>query len=90
VAAAVGLGGVLAVAGLVYWQLPSRAEIAALQAERDELAAQVAAFEKRGGRAELTRCVLPGEKTGRPCVRIDPKAGIFGANGKEYRVLWGY
>jgi hypothetical protein len=65
--------------------LPSRSEISALQARRDELAASVAALERRGGRIEWRRC---GETT-RLCVRVDRKAPAYGEKADFY-VVAGY
>ena len=67
------------------WALPSRSEISALQARRDELAAGIAALERRGARVEWRRC---GDTT-RLCVRVDRKAPIYGENADFY-VVAGY
>ncbi len=67
------------------WALPSRSEITALQARRDELAANVAALDRRGGRIEWRRC---GETT-RLCVRVDRKAPAYGEKADFY-VVAGY
>jgi hypothetical protein len=67
------------------WALPSRSEIAGLQARRDELAASVAALERRGGGIEWRRC---GETT-RLCVRVDRKAPAYGEKADFY-VVAGY
>ena len=55
-----------------------QAEVAAMQANRDEWA-------KAGFTAKLERC---GPKA-RPCVRVDEKSGAFGTTS-DYRVLLGY
>lgn len=55
-----------------------QAEIAAMQANRDDWA-------KAGMLAKLAHC---GPKA-RPCIRIDEGAGAFG-NGSDYRVILGY
>jgi hypothetical protein len=68
-----------------WWLLPSRSEVSALTARRDALTAEVASLETRGARMELRRCGTAQ----RLCVRIDRKAGSFGAGG-EYLVLQGY
>ena len=67
------------------WGLPSRSEISTLQARRDELAASIAALERRGARMEWRRC---GEAT-RLCVRVDRKAPTYGENADFY-VIAGY
>jgi len=68
-----------------WWLLPSRAEVAALGARREALAAEVARLEAQGARMELRRC----GPARRLCVRIDRKAGAFGEGG-EFLVLQGY
>jgi hypothetical protein len=67
------------------WLLPSRGEIAALTAERDELSLAVAQLEARGGRIDLRRCGDPG----RYCVRVDRKAPAFGRQA-DYLIVAGY
>jgi hypothetical protein len=74
-----------AVLGLASWVLPSRAEIAALRATRDQLAEQVARLEQRGGRIELRRC---GDAD-RLCVRVDRKAPVYGEKA-DYLIVKGY
>jgi hypothetical protein len=70
---------------IVRWALPSRPEIAALQARRDELSASVAILEGQGGRIDWRRC---GEKA-RLCVRVDRKAPTYGEKS-DYFVAAGY
>jgi hypothetical protein len=72
-------------AAITRWALPSRSEISALQARRDELATSIAALERRGGRIEWRRC---GETT-RLCVRVDRKAPAYGEKADFY-VVAGY
>jgi hypothetical protein len=67
------------------WAMPSTSEISALQARRDEIAASIAALERRGGRIEWRRC---GETT-RLCVRVDRKAPAYGERADFY-VVAGY
>ncbi|MDD3446755.1 MAG: hypothetical protein PHS60_15215, partial [Zavarzinia sp.] len=86
--AAGGLGVVLAAILAAWWILPSAADIRALTAERDHLAAVVADLEKRGGRADVTTCGNRGER-GRLCVRVDPSAGRYG-EGNDYMIIRGY
>jgi hypothetical protein len=68
----------------VWWVLPTRAEIAALRAERDELASNVAALDQRGARADLRRC-----GTAHLCVRVDLKAPRYGESS-DYLIIKGY
>jgi len=67
------------------WLVPSKTEIAQLRAKRDELAANLTALERRGGRLEWRNC---GEAT-RLCVRIDRKAPSYGEKADFY-VVAGY
>jgi hypothetical protein len=68
-----------------WWLLPSRAEVAALRAERDALAAGVAQLRAAGGRVELRPC----GPARRLCVRVDRSAPAYGAGG-EFLVVKGY
>jgi hypothetical protein len=70
---------------LACWIIPSRAEISALRAKRDELATQIASLEERGGRIELRRC---GDGA-RLCVRVDRKAPTYGEQS-DFLVVRGY
>ena len=70
---------------LACWIIPSRAEISALRAKRDELAGQIASLEERGGRIELRRC---GDGA-RLCVRVDRKAPTYGEQS-DFLVVRGY
>lgn len=70
---------------LACWIIPSRAEISALRAKRDELAAQIASLEERGGRIELRRCGVGA----RLCVRVDRKAPTYGEQS-DFLVVRGY
>jgi sugar/nucleoside kinase (ribokinase family) len=65
--------------------VPSRSEIAALTARRDELAASIARLEQHGGRIDLRRC---GD-TERYCVRVDRTAPVFGQKA-DYLIVAGY
>ncbi len=71
--------------GLACWVIPSRAEIDALRARRDELATAVEQLERRGGRVELRRCGN-GEHL---CVRVDRKAPMYGEQA-DFLVVRGY
>jgi hypothetical protein len=70
---------------LASWLIPSRAQIAALRARRDELAVQIADLEERGGRIDLRRC---GDGA-RLCVRVDRKAPPYGEQS-DYLIVRGY
>ena len=65
--------------------LPSRAQLQSLRATRDQLEANVALLERRGGRIDLRRC----GPAGRVCVRIDRAAPAFGP-GADYLIVKGY
>jgi hypothetical protein len=64
------------------WTLPSESEIAGLRARRDELAANVAILERRGGSLEWRRC----GSAARLCVRVDRKAPVYGEKADFYVV----
>ncbi len=68
-----------------WWILPSQSELAALRSKRDDLAANVARLEQRGGRVDLRRC----GGTDRLCVRVDRKAPAYG-EAADYFVVKGY
>jgi hypothetical protein len=70
---------------IAWWMLPSRAEIAALRARRDEYAQAVAALEQQGGRVELRHC----GNGHRLCVRVDRRSPAFG-EAAEYLIVKGY
>jgi len=79
--------GVMAIsigmAVIILWRaLPTKTEIGALRAERDRYSATVAELEHRGGRIDLRRC---GAKA-RLCVRVDPKAAVFGEHRDYFLV----
>jgi hypothetical protein len=71
--------------GEAYWMLPSQAEISALQARRDALAANIGTLEQRGGTLDIRRC---GARA-RLCVRIDRNAPAYGV-GADFLVVKGY
>ncbi len=77
--------GIAMIVATARWLLPSHAEIAALSAQRDELAVAVARLEARGGRIDLRHCGDPG----RYCVRVDRKAPAFGQQA-DYLIVAGY
>jgi hypothetical protein len=68
-----------------WWLLPSRGELAELRAKKDELTANIARLQQRGGRVDLRRC---GEAD-RWCVRVDRTAPVYGQSG-DYFVVKGY
>jgi len=67
------------------WLLPSRAEIAALRSQHEQLVLATARLEERGGRIDLRRC---GD-AGRFCVRVDREAPVFGERA-DYFIVAGY
>lgn len=81
-----GCGAIAVTCALLvaWWFLPKPAEIAALRAERDELASNIALLDRYGARADLRRC-----GAGRVCVRVDLKAPRYG-DRSDYLVIWGY
>jgi hypothetical protein len=71
--------------GLAWWLLPTRADVAALRAARDQLNANIELLSARGGRAALRRC----GSAQRLCVRVDRSAPAYGDAG-DYFVIRGY
>jgi hypothetical protein len=69
---------------IAWWVLPTRAEIARLRTERDELVSNIAALNQRGARVDLRRC-----GAGRVCVRVDLSAPRYGESS-DYMVVKGY
>jgi hypothetical protein len=65
--------------------LPSAADIAALRAQRDALAQNVARLERQGGKVDWRAC---GDAA-RLCVRVDRGAPAYGGHG-DYYILKGY
>jgi hypothetical protein len=70
---------------IAHYALPSRADIAAMRAQRDSLAQNLAHLESRGGKIEWRSC---GESA-RLCVRIDRGSPVYGENA-DYYILKGY
>jgi len=70
---------------VVRWMLPSTSEIAALRAERDQLAMNVARLKQQGALVNWRYC---GE-AGRLCVRVDRDAPTYGEKA-DYFVVRGY
>ena len=71
--------------GLACWLLPTPAEVNSLRAARDTLRGEMAGLEKQGARMELSHC----GSTQRLCVRVDRRAGAYGAAG-DFLVIKGY
>jgi hypothetical protein len=65
--------------------LPSAAELQALRAQREQLAAQVKQLSAVGGRIELRRC---GSEQ-RLCVRVDRSAPVYGTDA-DFLIIKGY
>ena len=68
-----------------WWLLPSSSQIAALRAQRAQLAAAVDDLAQRGGLIDLRRC---GSEQ-RWCVRVDRRAPAFGEQA-DFLVVKGY
>jgi hypothetical protein len=83
-AAMVSLAAIVPI-GIAWYLLPTRADITALSARRDELAASIARLTRQGGNLELRRCGA----TQRLCVRVDRSAPAYGEGG-EFVVVKGY
>jgi hypothetical protein len=73
------------VALILWWWLPSPAQIAALRSQHAQLAAAVARLSGGGGRIDLRRC---GDAS-RLCVRIDRHAPAYGEQS-DYLIVQGY
>jgi hypothetical protein len=82
----IGLTAISASTALfVAWRiLPTTDEVAALRAERDALASNVANLNRRGARADLRSC-----GGGHLCVRVDMNARRYG-DQRDYFVIRGY
>lgn len=70
---------------IAWWLLPTRAEIQALGAKRDELTANIARLARQGANLELRHCGTAQ----RLCVRVERSAPAYGAAG-DYLVVKGY
>ncbi|HWJ35418.1 MAG TPA: hypothetical protein VNR70_09125 [Steroidobacteraceae bacterium] len=70
---------------IAHYALPSQSDIAAMRAQRDLLAQNVAHLERRGGRVEWRSC---GDLA-RLCVRVDRGSPVYGENA-DYYVVKGY
>jgi hypothetical protein len=71
--------------GIAWYLLPTRADVAALGARRDALAASVARLTSQGGNVELRRCGAAQ----RLCVHVDRTAPAYG-DGGDFLVVKGY
>jgi hypothetical protein len=67
------------------WLLPTRTDVSALGARRDELAANIARLTRQGGNVQLRRC----GSAQRLCVRVDRGAPSYGEDG-DFLVVKGY
>ncbi len=75
-----------AIPAAVAWVvLPSRAELAQMRRERDELAASVAHLRAQGGEIDLRRCGAAD----RLCVRVERSGPAYGANA-DYLIVKGH
>jgi hypothetical protein len=70
---------------IAWWLLPTRAEIQALGARRDELAANIVRLSRQGGNVELRHCGT----TQRLCVRVELSAPAYGA-AADFLIVKGY
>jgi hypothetical protein len=70
---------------IAHFAWPSKSEIAALHAQRDALARNLAELERQGGKLDWRRCGAAA----RLCVRIDRGAPVYGKKG-EYLIVDGY
>lgn len=70
---------------IAWWLLPTRADIQALGAKRDELAANIARLAGQGGKLELRHCGT----SQRLCVRVERGAPAYGAAG-DFMIAKGY
>ncbi len=71
--------------GAAVWLLPSRGEIGALRATRDELRDNIARLAHQGGRIDLRRCGAGR----RLCVRVERGGPVYG-DAADYLVVKGY
>ncbi len=70
---------------LLWWSMPTTAELSTLRERRDALSTNLAHLEQQGGRAQWRHC---GEAE-RLCIRIDRTAPAYGEGG-DYLVVKGY
>ena len=70
---------------LAWWVLPTRSDIEALRARRDELTANIERLTRQGSKVDLRQC----GQAQRLCVRVDRSAPAYGERG-EFLVVKGY
>jgi hypothetical protein len=70
---------------IAWWLLPTRADVQALGAKRDELIANVARLARQGGNVELRHCGT----NQRLCVRVERGAPAYGEAG-DFLIIKGY
>lgn len=84
-----GALGLLACNVLLWWDAgaigQAQADKARLQADVAELSTNYDDWKKAGMLEKITHC-NPGH---RPCIRIDEKAGAFGDDQHDYRIIYG-
>jgi hypothetical protein len=71
--------------GAATWLLPSRVEVSALRATRDELQDNIARLAQQGGRVQLRHCGA-GKRL---CVRVERSQPAYGESA-DYLVVKGY
>jgi hypothetical protein len=71
--------------GLTQWWLPSRTQLDALVAQRNQLTTNVRLLTQQGGQIEIRHC----GRAQRLCVRIDRSAPPYG-EAADFRVIMGY
>ena len=70
---------------LLWWNLPSQAQMSALRMQRDELTAGIAGLQAAGGGVAWRRCGAAQ----RLCVRVDRTAPAFGDQA-DFLIVKGY
>ena len=70
---------------LAWTVLPSRAQLARMRDEREELAARLERLRDQGGKIDLRRCGAAG----RLCVRVERSSPAYGADA-DYLIVKGY
>jgi len=73
------------VSALLWWWLPTPAQISALRTQQQELSAVNTRLSQSGGRIELRNC----GSTARLCVRVDRHAPSFGERS-DFMIVQGY
>jgi hypothetical protein len=70
---------------IAWWLLPTRADVQALGAKRDELTANIARLARQGGNMDLRHCGT----NQRLCVRVERNAPPYGEAG-DFLIIKGY